>query len=310
MAYIESNQLALPEHYENVPNFPEKFSVDGFIVCADVSTRFDKPNSPQKVFLDSLLGALQSCKKPVVVALTKFDRAKQDSIATIMEIISHFKKLQAPVVEVSSMKSINVDMCFLVLAHLIDSKKPKTKIVSYADSKTLLDERVRRLEEALQCVMDELILHFHITVAEGCHILKPITEFNTLSALCGTERVEKLVRAKLSYLKQQLVKSKYAHFEEMLPHVLVVMLPILGLEDTVDSCMELLKQGPNYNNYFMDITDWKENTEFLKSSNDQIPFEFLSEEVGQYLLERHINEVGNHFSTVINYCNMCHLICL
>ena len=298
VAYIETNQLALPEHYENVPNFPEKFSVDGFIVCADVSTTFDDPGSPQRQFLETLLGALQGCKKPVVVALTKYDRAKQASVATIMEMISHFKKLQAPVVEVSAVKGINVDLCFLVLSHLIDSKKPRTRIISYSDTKSHLDERLRRLEEALQCVMDEFLREFDISVTDACHILKSIMEFTTLSELSGTERVQKLIRAKLSYLKQQLVKNKATHFEEVLPHLLVTVLPTLELDATPDSCRALIREGEKFNTYFVDIEDWREDTEFLKSSlDDQVPFKFLYDDVGTDLLEKHINEVRGHVVT-------------
>lgn len=301
VAYIETNQLALPEHYQNVANFPEKFAVDGFIVCADVSTKLDDPGGPQKQFLDILLSALQGSKKPVVVALTKYDRAKPASVAAILEIISHYKKLQTTVVEVSAVKSVNVDLCFLVLAHLIDSKKPRTRILSYADSKAILDERVRRLEEALQCVLDELLREFHVTVTAACQTLKTITEFNTLIELSGTERVHKLVRAKLSYLKQHVVKTKCTHFEEMLPHMLTAMLPSIEPDATVDSCIHLLRQGAKFDMYFVDVEDWREDTEFLKSPlDDHIPFQFVSDDVGKELLEKHMNVVRGR-----SMCALC-----
>ena len=298
MAYIESNQLALPEHYQQVPKFPDKFAVDGFIVCADVSTSLNDPRDPQKQFLETLLGFIQGSKKPVVVVLTKYDRAKAASVATITEIVSKYKKVQGPFIEVSAVKGVNVDMCFLVLAHLIDSKKPRTKVVSYSDSKAQLDERVRRLEVALQAVLDELVTDFYETLPDACSKLKSIPEFSLLKDLTGLERVNRLVKAKLNYLKQLWVKELCSHYEVMLPNILKQLLPSLDLNATSETAQALLKQNPDFGKHFVEVADWKENKDFLKKAEDffkkaeeLLPFSFLSEDGGSAILEKHINEV-------------------
>ena len=298
MAYIESNQLALPEHYQQVPKFPDKFAVDGFIVCADVSTSLNDPRDPQKQFLETLLGFIQGSKKPVVVVLTKYDRAKAASVATITEIVSKYKKVQGPFIEVSAVKGVNVDMCFLVLAHLIDSKKPRTKVVSYSDSKAQLDERVRRLEVALQAVLDELVTDFYETLPDACSKFKSITEFSVLKDLTGLERVNRLVKAKLNYLKQLWVKELCSHYEVMLPNILKQLLPSLDLNATSETAQALLKQNPDFGKHFVEVADWKENKDFLKKAKDffkkaeeLLPFSFLSEDGGSAILEKHINEV-------------------
>ena len=292
MGYIESNQLALPEHYQHVPKFPDKFSVDGFIVCADVSTSLNDPRDPQKQFLETLLGSLQGSKKPILVVLTKYDRAKPASIATINEIVSKFKKIQGPFIEVSAVKGINVDMCFLALAHLIDSKKPRTKITSYADSKSQLDERIRRLEEALQVIMDELLVDFYETVPMASSKLKTIVEFNILKELAGSDRVNRLVRGKLSYLKQQRVKQLTASYEDQLVGALKAMIPTLGLNDNAETCQTRLKKSSDFDLYFVDVSDWKENRDFLKKTDEKhVPFSFILEDPGKGILSRHIDEV-------------------
>ena len=151
ITYIEPDQLVLPEQYNDVGNFPDKFLVDGFILCVDVSSSFTEPGSHQKKIFELLLQNLLSTKKPVVVALTKFDQAKESSVASVNEVLAHCKK-QLPVVEVSALRGVNVDLCFLVLAHLVDPKKPKTRISSYAESRAILGDRIRKNEVSFQQV--------------------------------------------------------------------------------------------------------------------------------------------------------------
>ncbi len=294
VAYISPEQLAFPEEYANVPKFPDKFSVDGFILCVDVSTDYSHPSDAQREFFDRLLQHLISTKKPVVVACTKFDRAKPASIGAVQEILSHSKR-QVPVVEVSAVKGVNVDTCFLVLAHLIDTKKPKTRIVSYKESKEQLDERVRRNEEALQVVLDERLVDFSMSLTDAIRVLRPIMEYQILVDLSGQDRVNKLIRAKLNYLKLQLVKSKTGHFLGLLPHILMAMLPMLDLRATVESTKALLRRSNKFDKYFVDVKNWKESTDFLKADSEEVvPFDILFEEQGQVILESHMNEVRVH----------------
>lgn len=291
VTFLEPNQLALPEHYTDVPKFPDKFTVDGFIVCVDVSTKFDDPSDPQKEFFHRLLEALLATKKPVVVACTKFDRAKLPSVMSVTEMVTHSKK-QLPVVEVSALKGVNVDACFLVLAHLVDPKKPKTRIVPYADSKTLLDERIRRNEEAFQYVLDERLTDFSMSLQEASECLKPIVEYQILIDLCGQDRVNKLIRATLRYLKMQIVKSKTHQFVKTLPHILIAMLPVVEVETTPEVAKTKLRRSSKFERYFVDVENWRENSEFLKSvSEDVIPFGILEEDPGQDVLGSHIDEV-------------------
>ena len=294
IAYIEPNQITLPEQYTEVSKFPEKFAVKGYVVCVDVSTTFDDPENPQKEFLNHLLQNLQRTKKPVVIACTKFDRMKQASYDSVIEMMASFKKLQLQLVEVSAVKGINVDTCFLVLAHLVDSKNPKTKIISYADSKSLLDEYVRRSKQALQCVLDKRLTDFSMCVEDARARLIETTEYQILVGLLGSLKVRKLIKAKLGYLKEQTIKDKTTHFLEMLPHILYAMLPELELNVTLHAAKEILRNSKKFKNYFVHVENWKENTEFLQCNDlDHVPFDLLENE-GKKILEKHMNEVRVH----------------
>ena len=62
VAYINPDQMALPESYGDAPKFPDKFTVDVYIVCIDASDFTD--NAEQKEFLQGFMPELLKTKKP------------------------------------------------------------------------------------------------------------------------------------------------------------------------------------------------------------------------------------------------------
>ena len=290
--YINNDQLALPEEYTKVDKFPDKFHVDGFIVCVDVSTQFDDPSDPQKDFISRLLASLQQSKKPMVVAMTKFDQAIDSSVASVSEIVSKAKK-QIPIVEVSASKGVNVDMCFLVLCHLVDPKTPKTRIIPYADAKSHLDDRIRKIETAFQDVLDKSVGDFSLSVYQVCDQLQSNVDYLLLCELKGIDRVHRLIRGKLAYLKKLKIGAKLACYQELLPCILDVLISKLSLNDNIESCGRAIRSSKKFLQYIVDIKDWRNDTAFLKSTNDDvIPFGLLEEEVGVEILQSHIDKVN------------------
>ena len=303
MTYIEPDQLFLPEQYTDVGEFPDKFLVDGFIVCVDVSLDFEKPGNPQREFFDKLLHNLISTKKPVMVACTKFDRALDHSVAAVNDMVLKTKR-QVPVIEVSALKGVNVDLCFLVLSHLVDAKKPRTRITPYSDAKQHLDDRVRRNEISFQYLMDNKLTDFSMSIAAASTMLQNEVEFQLLRELCGSERIHKLVRAKLTYLKKEAVGKKLAHTLEQLPAVLDTLLPELPLEANVDSCVQTLKEREKSVECLVDLENWREDDEYLKKTTVVVPLSLFSEEQGREILQKHIDKVrgrGRDCSVVMHY---------
>lgn len=308
--YIEPDQLSLPEEYD-ADKFPDKFAVDGFILCVDVSTDFSDPCNPQKEFLERLLtNLLEAKKKPIVIALTKFDRAKENSVTVVSDIVARSKK-PIPMIEVSALKGVNVELCFLVLAHLVDTRKPRSKMVTYSESKHLQDSRIRHNEESFQSVLDTNLTQFDMSVKDTRKMLETHVEFKLLTELCGTERVERLIRAKLRYLKQLLVRKKQDAYLEMLPHIFSAILPNLELDATVKSCKEALHCSTKFPKYLCDVKNWKEDVTFLNSEdNDHVPFELLDEDTAEELLQKHIDVVSVYscmcmYKASCMYTQMC-----
>ncbi len=305
VTYIEPDQVALPEEYQDVGRFPDKFVVDGFILCVDVSTDFADPGNPQKQFFEKLLQNLIGTKKPIVVAATKFDRAMDSSITIVHEVLSKCKK-QLQLVEVSGIKGVNVDLCFLVLAHLIDSKKPKTRTISYAEAKAHLDDRIRKNEVSFQDVLDRKLSDFSLSEREVTELISGEVECQMLREMCGSERVTKLIRAKLQYLKRQRVEERQSQFLEGLPQVLDTLLPDLPLTADTASCRKMLLGHDLFPEQFVEVADWRNDVETLQSSTPLIPFEFLGEEPGEEALENHINKVGGVWAYGYYQCsNRC-----
>lgn len=291
ITYIEPDQLALPEQYTDIGKFPDKFIVDGFIICIDVSTDFEEPNNPQRDFLDKLLPSIISTKKPIVVACTKFDRALDYSVSTVLEILAKTKR-QIPVIEVSALRGVNIDLCFLVLAHLIDTRKPKSRIIPYMDAKQHLDDRIRKNEMSFQYVLDNKLTDFSVTVEAASATLSNDVEFQLLRELCGTERIHKLVRAKLLYLKKQAAEQKLTQSLQQLPALLDTLLPSLPLEANVESCLQMLKESVKCTEFLVDLDDWREDNGYLKTTNVVVPISLFSEPPGNEILQKHIDKVS------------------
>ena len=291
--YIEPDQLSLPEEYADAGKFPDKFTVDGFIICVDVSTDFADPHNPQKEFFERLFSnVLDAKKKPVVVAMTKYDRAKENTVAVVNEIVAKSRK-QVPLIEVSALKCVNVELCFLVLAHLVDTRKPRSKMVTYGESKSLLESRIHHNEDSFQKVLDTNLARFDTSIDDARKMLQGHVEFKLLTEICGTNRVNRLIRAKLNYLKQELVKKKESTYTEMLPHIFSAILPNLELDATLKSCKEALHCSTKFPKYFIDVKNWKDDVAFLnREDTDHVPFELLDEDTAEELLQKHIDMVS------------------
>ena len=290
--YIHPDQLAVPEEYSNVEKFPEKFVVDGFIICIDVSSDLDCPGNQQREFLEKLLPAILSVKKThTVVAFTKFDIAKETCIAAANKILAKTKR-QLTVIEVSAVKGINVGLCFLVLAHLINSKLPRTKITTYAEADAHLRERIRKNAKTFQQVLDERVVDFSTPIRQVWALVQNEVEYLLLQELCGNERLDRLVRAKLNYLKELAVKRKVAQFLDHLQASCELFLHTLTLSDTMETCKLRIRQSSKFSSYFFVKKDWKEDFDLLKEKEvTRVPFSLLDEE-GAPLLRKHIEAVS------------------
>ena len=294
--YLHPDQLAVPDEYTNVGRFPEKFVVDGYIICIDVSEDLDSPESQQREFLGRLLPAIMGVKRAhVVVAYTKFDIAKDAAVAAANDLLSKCKR-QVPVIEVSALEGVNVDVCFLVLAHLVDSKRPRTRIQTFSAAHTHLKERIRKNEESFQAVLSSKITDFSLPLKGAQALLENEVEFLVLRELRGIKRVERLIKAQLNYLKEGVVKAKMVDFLDHLQPALQLFLADLSLTDTLESCKEKIRNHDKYLTYFMENPDWRDDVPLLKQEQlTRVPISILDEPEGKKVLRQHMGTVSTAY---------------
>lgn len=300
--YLHPDQLAVPDEYTNVGRFPEKFVVDGYIICVDVSENLSDPQSQQREFLGRLLPAIMSVKKAhIVVAYTKFDIAKESSVTAANEILARCKR-QVTIIEVSALEAVNVDVCFLVLAHLVDSKRPRTKIPTFTTAFAHLKERVRKNEGSFQTVLSAKIIDFSLPLSRARALLENEVEFLVLRELRGKERVDRLIKAQLKYLKEGVLKAKITDFIDHLRASLQIFLQKLSLNDTHESCKKAIITHEKFSAYFVENMDWRDDVEFLKQQHvTQVPFSILDEPEGTRVLQEHMDKVCTYIQYIVNY---------
>lgn len=293
MQYVNQNQLAMPEEF-SAGRFPEKFVVDGYIICIDVSADLDNPASQQRAFLNELLPSILGVKRAhVVVAYTKFDAARESSVAAANELLAKSKR-QVTVIEVSALEGVNVDVCFLVLAHLVDSKRPRTRIASYAEAHAHLKERIRKVKENFQTVLISKVTDFSLSFLNARTLLENEVEFLVLRELCGRDRVDRLIREQLRSLKEKRIKTKLFHFLDYLQACLELFLLQLTLSDTVETCKTTIRTHKKFLKYFTENKDWRDDFSVLKEEKvTQIPFSILDEPEGRDVLQQHMDKVSS-----------------
>ena len=92
--------------------------------------------------------------------------ATTENMTAIHEAVEKLKR-SPPCVEVSAHMGVNVDLCFLLLAHLIDSHKPRSRNVSFDEAKQIVDQRVKKNEYAFSDLLDTELTDFAMPLNEA-----------------------------------------------------------------------------------------------------------------------------------------------
>ena len=92
--------------------------------------------------------------------------ATAGNMVAIHEAVEKLKR-GPPCVEISSHMGVNVDLCFLLLAHLIDSRKPRSRNVSFDEAKQTVDQRVKKNEYAFSDLLDIQLTDFDMPIEQA-----------------------------------------------------------------------------------------------------------------------------------------------
>lgn len=105
-------------------------------------------------------------------------------------------------------------------------------------------------------------------------------EWQAVSQLKGADRCRKLVRMKLGQLQMAIFKKQQKMFLEILPECLNNVLPKVTLDDTAETCMAKIREHPNFEENFVDISKWEEDQDFLMKFSKEVSHH-LGKWVGQ-----------------------------
>lgn len=282
--------MHIPEEFANVSQFPDHgVTVDGYIVCIDSTAPFDS-TSMQRIFFTNLISSVQSTRKPVVIACTKCDSSEHKNLMLIREVVDKLKKVP-PIIEVSAHDSVNIDLCFLMLAHLVDTRKPKSRIIPYIEAKQVVDARVKKNMSEFQKFLNLKLADFAMENINAFEVVESSVEWKAMAQLKGTECCKRLVEKKLEELWHAAITKQIKIFQELLPEYLSELLPEISHDETHENCLARLHNHPKFSEYFIEYDSWEEDKEFLSSFSKHVPISLLRDsKEGKVILESYIKQ--------------------
>jgi glucocorticoid receptor DNA-binding factor 1 len=281
IAYLNIDQLSVPESFPDATKFPDKFVVDCFVLCVDASVEFTE-DCRQRKFLVKFIPELLKAKKPCIAVLTKCDEAAPENMKTISEFLGKQKKLQQPFFEVSSKLNINVMAALLTAANVGNAKvgpaKPKT--LTFSEGMKIHEEHVSTVTESLTNLLNNVAKEFSILPKEVIELVKITKEGQEYILLLGTHSCKAAIRRHLNRLRQAATDQRQGELMKKLRDVLRFLVPVLKSEPPPSSTQETLEKGveeiltllhshEKFSEFF--ITE-SGNESFLMSSSTSITF--------------------------------------
>ena len=205
-----------------------KMGIDGFLCCFDVSRVSERPLEKQVDYCVVLLKNAIKTKKPVVLVTTKNEIGEMASVREA-ERISTLKEFKSaiPLVETSAHENVNIETAFLLLAHMIDKSKTRTKVIPFAEAMKSRQEIKDVAKEAFKHLLRTKIVDHKTTWASARKKIEKESDYQHHIDLFGTDATRKLVKHHTVQLREDLIKRRQLLFMKRLPDVLSHFLPDL-----------------------------------------------------------------------------------
>ncbi|BFZ15995.1 hypothetical protein BsWGS_19034 [Bradybaena similaris] len=302
LMYICKDQLGMETDsaYPQVLIPEGKLTIDGFLCCFDVSKVPQRSIEKQVEFVAALLNNALKTKKPVVLATTKADASCQEYVKEAEKLINRKEfKGNVPLVETSAHENINIEAAFMLLAHLIDRTKAKTKIVPFHDAR-------RSRHELLEVAKEAYILLLRTNVADPKAAwgtwkkkLESESDFIHYVEMFGTEQARKEFRAHTKRLRDDQIRTRELRYMSLLPNLLKLFLPTLDsiTERGWNTIRRLIREHPDFDRHFVIINEegcssWRQSEAFLDDLDEaRIPFDLLNSAEAEMCFRNHLNEL-------------------
>ena len=272
---------------QHVSHSNKNLTIDGFILCVDVSKNLKDEKCSERLFFRSLLRCILTKKKSVIIVCTKFDTASEGSTQTVKTIVATCTtaKKQIPILESSALLGVNTDIClqwFIKPAH--------TKIKAYEAAR---DCRNKQIDKCKSRLMDYLHRKMDLTIPSQYYgISMEDDEIQEVMWYCGSIFVERAIQGRLEQIKQTLVDRKIVNFCKRLPQILKELVPNLESNVTMEGCKKALRCNDKFKVHFTELGNWKENLDFLNDEmSAHIPFEFVDDHQAREVIDKHITNL-------------------
>ena len=301
VAYYGPDQFVDVQKYPNPEKFPDKFQIDGFVLCVDASLKFGtSPLDTQKYFEKLISEALQT-KKPLVIAATKFDKMNQATVEKLQAIVasSKSKRSQVVIVETSSINNVNVDTVFHALAEQMGGNKVRfrTKSLPYVEAKKIVEDRKQQARNDFDYLLGMSITDCQLTPRKGVDVVKSHEAYQNFIKLHGSTAAKTIVRKHINKLHEAQVEKKKAEFLSNLPDYLSRVVPVVAPTAKIEDLTEHIRSSEKFSEYFIVLEDdeqW-EDSPVLTSPDNRIPFQFLKSEEATVVLQEYLTSAQQQY---------------
>nr|CAI5846227.1 unnamed protein product [Callosobruchus analis] len=294
LMYICKNQLGIEKEYEQRVLPEGKLNIDGFICLFDVSVVPSRSIEKQVEFVAAILNNLIKTKKPIVFVTSKNDDANDAYIKEAHRLIQRNEyKNSIAMVESSAHDNVNIDICFMVLAQMVEKTKVRSKVPSYAEAAFAKKEIMDAASEAFMRLIRIHVTDCHAMWSQTVKKLNSHKEWIHFVQLFGLDGTQRLFRRHIKRLKDEQLAKQVARYMEMLPDVLHDLIP--GFNSLTDtdwaSIQQYIKNHPNFSQYFYERPEDLPWTECLGEDNQEtrIPFDILDTSEAETVFKNHIN---------------------
>ncbi|XP_052432568.1 rho GTPase-activating protein 35 [Carassius gibelio] len=295
LMYFCTDQLGLEQDFEQKQMPEGKLSVDGFLLCVDVSRGMNRNFDDQIKFVTNLYNQLAKTKKPVVLVLTKCDEGVERYIKDSHTFALAKKNLQ--VVETSARSNVNVDLAFLTLVQLIDKSRGKHKIIPYFEALKQQSQQIASSKDRYEWLVNRIVKNHNETWPNINRRMQTSPEYKEYVFLEGTSKAKKLFQQHVHRLKQEHIEKRRKIYLSTLPQALNSLVPVLDEIDHLSwsGVQKVLETKREFSHWFvvLDDTPWEITPHIDNMADERIPQDLLETPAAEQIYETHLEHLRN-----------------
>ncbi|CAL8332097.1 unnamed protein product [Boreogadus saida] len=295
LMYFCTDQLGLEQDFEQKQMPEGKLTVDGCLLCVDVSRGMNRSFEDQMKFVANLYNQLAKTKKPVVLVLTKCDEGVERYIKDSHAFALAKKSLQ--VVETSARSNVNVDLAFLTLIQLIDKGKGKPKIIPYFEALKQQSQQIASAKDRYEWLVSRIVKNHNETWPDISRRMQSSAEYRDYVFLEGTAKAKKLFQQHVHRLKQDHIERRRRAYLGTLPQALALLVPKLDEVDHLSwsGVQKVLETKRDFSQWFvvLDDTPWETTPHIDVMEDERIPQDLLETPAAEAAYEAHLEQLRN-----------------